>query len=201
LGTDNDYPISAPEAESTRLDYVALGHWHTPRVEVFGQTHIAYSGIPQPLSFSDPEQGSVFLIRVSEEKKVVIEPVATSVVSFKRISATIFHPLEVKRVIEKYADPDSVVKLVLSYSDNFTEAYEVEEIIKNSESRFLLLLSDNPNSPGFKPPNGSGSVMNEKLIEAYRAELNRLRDHDSAERAALYDKAYDLGVKIISGEI
>jgi DNA repair exonuclease SbcCD nuclease subunit len=201
LGMDNDYPISAPEIESSGLDYIALGHWHTPRVEVFEQTHLAYSGIPQPLSFSDPEQGSVFLVHVSEEKNVAIQPVATSTVSFRRISATIFHPIEVKRVIEKYADPDSIVKLVLSYSDNFTEAHEVEEIIKDSESRFLLLQSDNQNSPGFKPRNGNGSVMNEKLIEAYRAELNRLRDHDSAERTALYEKAYDLGVKIISGEI
>jgi len=201
LGTDNDYPITVPEGETSRLDYIALGHWHTPRIEVFGQTHIAYSGIPQPLSFSDPERGSVFFVRVSENNKVLIEPVATSTISFKRISATIFHPIEVKRVIEKYADPDSVVKLVLSYSDNFTEAYEVEEIIKNSESRFLLLLSDNPNSPRFKPPSNGGRVVNEKLIEAYRAELNRLRDNDSAERAALYDKAYELGVKIISGEI
>lgn len=168
---------------------------------MFGQTRAAYSGIPQPISFSDPERGSVFSVRLSEDKGAIISPVATSRISFKEVSATIFHPIEVEGVIEKHADPESIVKLSLSYSDNFTEAYEVEEIMKNSESRFLLLLSGNQKSSGSQPPNGAAHILNEKLIEAYRAELNRLRDHDSAERAALYDKAYDLGVKIISGEV
>ena len=39
-----------------------------------------------------------------------------------------------------------------------------------------------------------------QLIDAYTAELERLRHADSEERAVIYDKAAELGVRIFGGE-
>jgi hypothetical protein len=47
------------------------------------------------------------------------------------------------------------------------------------------------------PANGS----NEQLIRAFTAELDHLRRADSSERAVIYEKAAEHGVKIITGEL
>jgi hypothetical protein len=41
---------------------------------------------------------------------------------------------------------------------------------------------------------------NEQLIEAFEAELTRLREADSLERSVLYEKAAELGGLIIKGQ-
>ena len=200
LDFKNDYPIYPEDVIKSGLDYLALGHWHNSRIEKQGRTTIAYPGISQPISWSDPETGSVLVVRLDDSGSVSADPIAVSSINLQKIEAVIYHPLEVGQLLEKAANPNSIVKLNLLYSDNFNDKLEVEKIINIWSSRFLLVQSDNQ-KPEEKPAVlNVPEECNEMLIKAFKAELTRLKEADSPERGELYDKAASLGTRIITGE-
>jgi DNA repair exonuclease SbcCD nuclease subunit len=57
----DDFPIDLDVARTRRLDYLALGHWHSFYAHV-GRT--VYPGAPEPTSFGEPESGSVCLVSI-----------------------------------------------------------------------------------------------------------------------------------------
>ncbi len=200
-GIDSDFPIDPADIEKSGLDFLALGHWHSSRVETYGRTVAAYPGIPQPISHSDPEPGSVFFVEIDENAANSPEPIATSTIRLKKVTADIYHPQDLENLLDANADDKTIIKMDLRYSDKLKETYEVREIISKAEARFLLVQE---NSQKLKlagsPPVAMGEV-NQPLIEAYKAELERLREGDSSERAAIYKRASELGIKLIKGEI
>jgi DNA repair exonuclease SbcCD nuclease subunit len=200
-GVDSDFPIDPAEIEKSGLDYLALGHWHSPRIEICGRTVAVYPGIPQPLSFSDPESGSVSFVEIGETSPITPEPIATSTIRLKKVTADIYHPQDVENLLDEYADDKTIIKMDLRYSDKLKEASAVKEIIAKAKTRFLSVQE---NSQKHKSA-GSSSIttgeVNQALIDAYKAELEHLRQVDSPERTAIYERASELGVKLIKGEI
>jgi DNA repair exonuclease SbcCD nuclease subunit len=150
LDLSYDFPIEPKEIEESCLDYLALGHWHRVRVEKYGRTTVAYSGIPQPLSFSDPEEGSALVVTIGGSNPEIIEQMSTSTIIFKRISEVIYHPHQLTKVIDNEANTNKIIKLDLQFSDNLKEHHEIDRIIKNSASRFLSVNAD-----GWKEKNPS----------------------------------------------
>lgn len=195
-----DFPITPAEIETSGLDYLALGHWHKRRIEKAGRTAYAYSGTAQPISFSDPESGSCLYVRLDDAGEVSVEPIVVSAVTIKRASAVIYHPQEVAKFLEDLADENTIVKLALQYSDKCIETLEVEKIIAEAESRFLLVQAEDKNRDSRKPGVIPGDSPNDQLIQAFKAEIDHLREGDSAERSELYSRAAELGIKIIRGD-
>jgi DNA repair exonuclease SbcCD nuclease subunit len=200
-GFDSDFPINPAEIEKTGLDYLALGHWHSPRIENYGRTVAVYPGIPQPVSYSDPERGSVFFVRIAENTPIAPEPIATSTIRLKTVTADIFHPQDLENLLDEHADDRTIIKMHLRYSDKLKEVHAVKEIIAKAKSRFLLVQEDSPKKKSADPPVESIAEINQPLIDAYKAELTHLREVDSPERAVIYERASELGSKLIKGEI
>lgn len=202
LDLSYDFPMEPNEIEESGLDYLALGHWHKVRVEKYGRTTVAYSGIPQPLSFSDPEEGSVLIVTIGGSNPVIIEEMLTSTIIFKRISEVIYHPHQLTQVIDNEANTNKIIKLDLRFSDNLKEHHEIDRIIKNSASRFLSVSADDWKEKNPSPePEDINRGGNRLLITGYLEEIGRLKDNDSPERSDLYEKAANLGVCIIRGEV
>lgn len=200
-GLDSDFPIDPTEIETTGLDYLALGHWHSYRIENYGTTVAAYPGIPQPISYSDPETGSVFFVEIGENTPVSPESVAVSTIRLKKVMADIYHPQDLENLLDEHADDKTIIKMALRYSDKLKEKYAVREIIRKAEKRFLLVQENNQKSRPAVPPAGSTGEVNRPLIDAYKAELQHLREVDSPDRATIYERASELGIKLIKGEI
>jgi len=199
-GLENDFPIDPREIEKSDFDYLALGHWHKSRVEKFGRTVAAYPGISQPLSWSDPPEGEILLVRLEDTGEATTSPRSVSTVAFREIKATIYHPRELVRLLEKVVNPDTVVKLSLDYSDKLKEAREIDKIVKEASSRYLLVQSESHNTDKLPVSFNTPDKINEQFTEAFKAELARMQEADSSERSELYRKAVELGIAIITGE-
>jgi DNA repair exonuclease SbcCD nuclease subunit len=197
----DDYPIDTAEIGNTELDYMALGHWHSPRIQSYGKTVAAYSGIPQPLSYSDPEMGSILYITYISSLGCETEHVETSTIRLRKVTATIYHPQEVRKLIDYDPEINTILKLDLKYSDNCTERLEIDRIIENAKSRYILVQEENQRQSQPAGTPASAGDINQNLIDTFTSELERLREADSPERAAIYEKALELGTKIIKGDI
>ena len=59
------FPIALEAASRGRLDYLALGHWHSFLQQNDGGATIAYSGTPEQTSFTDRDCGTVSIVTIA----------------------------------------------------------------------------------------------------------------------------------------
>lgn len=59
-----DYPIAREAVSRGRLDYLALGHWHSTTLysDSGGATRMAYSGTHEPTRFGERDSGNVLVV-------------------------------------------------------------------------------------------------------------------------------------------
>ena len=202
LNLDGDFPIDPADIKSGGLDYLALGHWHRPRREQVGRTTVVYAGIPQPLGFGDPEEGTAVRVTIREDGAVEMEWLATGIISFRHIKDKVFHPQQVKRILERLAGDHIAVKIDFLFSDTLKERAEVARIVSDVISRFFLVITDDHTERKVSVLE-SGVVHKDgsRLSVEFLKELSRLKQDDTPERSRLYDQAAELGVRLIKGEI
>ena len=62
--TRGHFPISPKAASRGRLDYLALGDWHSYFRIADGSATIAYSGAPEATAFGEPDSGTVSIVTI-----------------------------------------------------------------------------------------------------------------------------------------
>ena len=68
--------ITTEEIASSKLDYLALGHWHSVQKGTAGAVTYAYAGAPEPVAINQDRAGKVLLVELDERdgaRKVTIE--------------------------------------------------------------------------------------------------------------------------------
>lgn len=58
------FPISPKAASTSRLDYLALGDWHSFFAHTDGTGTISYSGAPEATAFGEPDSGTVTIVTI-----------------------------------------------------------------------------------------------------------------------------------------
>ncbi|HDP68713.1 MAG TPA: DNA repair exonuclease [Candidatus Marinimicrobia bacterium] len=74
-----DYPIDAKRAESAKLDFLCLGHWHSylPNGE-----RTLYPGTPETTSFKEKDSGYVAIINIEKGQSPCIEKIPTGALTW-----------------------------------------------------------------------------------------------------------------------
>jgi DNA repair exonuclease SbcCD nuclease subunit len=86
----DDVVVTTQEIAASRLDYLALGHWHSTQQGKAGKVAYAYAGAPESVAIDQTGAGSVLLVTLDTDgaqKAVVIEE--------RRVGRTRFEALEV----------------------------------------------------------------------------------------------------------
>ncbi len=86
-----NFPISADRAETSGLDYLALGDWHGMRL--LGRT--AYPGTPEQTNFGEDGTGNVLIVSLKAGEMPSAEPVRVGGVSWIELKADIREPADV----------------------------------------------------------------------------------------------------------
>ncbi len=58
--------ITTDEIAATKLDYLALGHWHSAQTGKAGTVTYAYAGAPEPVALDQDRAGKVLLVELNE---------------------------------------------------------------------------------------------------------------------------------------
>jgi DNA repair exonuclease SbcCD nuclease subunit len=62
----DDVVITTDEIAASGLDYLALGHWHSARLDKAGTVKYAYSGAPEPVAVHQDRAGKVLHVELEE---------------------------------------------------------------------------------------------------------------------------------------
>ncbi|MBI3746162.1 MAG: DNA repair exonuclease [Chloroflexi bacterium] len=199
--------ITTEEIAASRLDYLALGHWHSASKGKAGQTTYAYPGAPEPVALDQDRAGNVLLVGLDMKdgaKSVTVEERKVGRTRFEKLeldaAAIATQPALIQQLASR-ADPDLVldVRLIgvrpdlLDVHVDEVEAALAGQFLKvRVRDRSLPALSDGP-----LPPEDTVLGAFVRDIEAGIAELEAA---DDVEGAGELRDVLRLGRLLLAGE-
>lgn len=199
--------ITTDEIAASKLDYLALGHWHSSSRGKAGSTVYAYSGAPEPVALDQDRAGNVLLVSLDlhdGNRDVQVQE--------RRVGRTIFQKFEIDAAtvasqpvliedLRMLANPDIVmdVRLIGVRPDALDlHAEEVEAALADAFLKIRVRdWSVPPLSEGPLPPEDTILGAFVRDIEAGIAEF------EAADNAAAATEARDvlrLGRLLLAGE-
>lgn len=101
-----DYPIPRDAASQSRLDYLALGHWHSTATYPGpdGVVRMAYPGTHETTKFGERDSGNALLVEIAGPgSPPVITPVRTGGLSWLSLEEDVRNPGDMARILERIA--------------------------------------------------------------------------------------------------
>jgi len=139
-----DYPIARDAATRARLDYMALGHWHSTATypDQDGAVRMAYAGTHETTKFGERDSGNAAIVEIAEPGTAPkVTPVRTGGLSWVVMEEELRErgdPSRLRERIESIKGPGSTLLDVrlwgLLATEDRGEVTRLEEI---SASRFL----------------------------------------------------------------
>lgn len=77
--------VTGESIASSRLHYLALGHWHSLADHSHGDVAAFYPGPPEALGAGDGERGRVLLVELEEGKRPLVKPISVGRRRFLRM--------------------------------------------------------------------------------------------------------------------
>ncbi len=118
--TDHDeVVVTLEEIAASGLDYLALGHWHSPQVAKTKGVTYAYAGAPEPVAVDQDKAGKVLLVTLDDadgRHAVTVEERAVGRTVFERRdidAATLESQPALVAALRKGANPDLVLDVRL----------------------------------------------------------------------------------------
>jgi exonuclease SbcD len=205
--TEHDEVVVAPEAiAATRLDYLALGHWHSVQRGQAGGTVWAYPGAPEPVALDQAGAGSVLLVSLEVRegrRQVTVEERRVGRTRVQRLDLDAggipSQPALVARLAEM-GDPDLILDVRLTGLRPETLDLVAEEVERDLAPRFFRLrvrdlsIAALPEGPLPPPDTIAGALARD--LEARIAEADAAGDPDAA---ADLREALHLGRLLLDG--
>lgn len=118
-GAASDHPIAADAAVRRRLDYLALGHFHSTRIypDAEGRPLMAYSGTHEPTAFGEDASGHALLVEIDAPGAAPrVQTLATALLDWRQLRATVEQPgglAATRRQLEELASSSRLLDLRL----------------------------------------------------------------------------------------
>lgn len=149
----DDFPIAYDTAEKSRLDYLALGHWHSQLKYKSrdGIERTVYSGTHETTKFGESPRGKALSVEIKEPESVPeINEIHTGILYWDRQTRNIANGEDIKNLItelEQIENPESsLLELVLEGTLDVQGLTIVEEELRPMlENRYLhhRLITEN----------------------------------------------------------
>lgn len=114
-----DYPIARDAAERARLDYLAIGHWHSyasfPASD--GVARLVYSGTHETTKFGERDSGNVLLVEIERRgAPPKITPIRTGGLNWRVLEADLAEAGDLERLrqqVEALDTPENMRQMLL----------------------------------------------------------------------------------------
>ncbi len=198
--------ITTEEIAASRLDYLALGHWHSAQNGKAGSVPYAYSGAPEAVALDQDRAGKVLLVELDEvagTRTAAIRELPVGRTRFDRSeldAATLDSQPALIAQLAARADPDLVldVRLVGVRRDDLD--LDLEEIEAALAPSFLKVRVRDASVPALtEGPLPSPDTIAGAFIRDLEARITELEAAGSTAEAAEERDALRLGRLLLAG--
>jgi DNA repair exonuclease SbcCD nuclease subunit len=205
--TDRDeVVITIEEIAASGLDYLGLGHWHSPQTASAGGVTYAYSGAPEPVALDQDRAGKVLLVELDErdgKRSVAVEERQVGRTTFTKLeidAATVASQPALVELLAARRDPDLVldVRLVGVRRDDLD--LDLDEIEAALAPSFLKVRVRDVSVPALtEGPLPSPDTIAGAFIRDLEARIKELEAAGSTAEAAEGRDALRLGRLLLAG--
>jgi exonuclease SbcD len=195
FGDENYYPIEKEEIESSKMDYIALGHFHTFH-EIKTTVPACYPGTPDGLGFNDTGKRGVVLVDL-DKNGVKINPnnINSKLYETYELECTdMVNEMEIEAKIREHSDPSKLLRVKLFGVPETLIKLDSEALLEEIENSFFHLeIIDNITFPS--------DIQVDNTIKG--AFINKIQGKISGstdpEEKKLLERALRLGVQALDG--
>ena len=133
-------PITKAQIDNSRLDYVALGHFHD-MLQIKSEVVCYYSGSPEGLSFKNKPDSGVLIVQWNGEK-VSVKPYKTAIREFHNIEidcTKLENDSDIKKTLEKNKGENKILRLILKGNPSLEFQIDKESLEKEFNSKYFFL--------------------------------------------------------------
>jgi exonuclease SbcD len=203
----DDVVITTDEIAASRLDYLALGHWHSSQSGKAGDVSYAYPGAPEAVALDQDRAGKVLLVELDVDgagkKSVAIHEHQVGRTRFEKVevdAATVASQPAAIQLLRERTDPDLVldVRLVGVRRDDLD--LDVDEIEGALAPSFLKVRVRDASVPALtEGPLPSPDTIAGAFIRDLEARIVELEAAGSTAEAAEQRDALRLGRLLLAG--
>ncbi|TAL08794.1 MAG: DNA repair exonuclease [Chloroflexota bacterium] len=185
--------ITTDEIAASKLDYLALGHWHSSSRGKAGDTVYAYSGAPEPVALDQDRAGNVLLVSLDlhdGKRDVQVNERRVGRTGFSKFevdAATLVSQAALIEDLQMLANPDIVMDVrLIGVRPDALDIHEEEIEAALAESFLKVRVRDRsvpPLSDGPLPPEDTILGAFVRDLEASIAEFEAADNHAAAAEA------------------
>lgn len=190
------------EIKSSKMDYIALGHYHIFTNYSQDSIRACYCGAPEMLNWDQKNSAHVAIVKIQSSGDINIEPKRVSQSHFKSITiplGTINNIDEIVSIIKSKAHKNVFLQVHLTGLCSFDLPLNVESLEKDLDPYFLRLTIINEAHPDLEEIRidelPSNTVMGQ-YVKMMMEELN----NSTGQEKDLAEKALKLGVNLLRGQ-
>jgi DNA repair protein SbcD/Mre11 len=205
--TDHDeVVITTDEIAATKLDYLALGHWHSAQSGRAGTVTYAYAGAPEAVALDQDRAGKVLLVELEERdgaKTVKVEERQVGRTRFEKReidASTLSSQPALVESLAAAADPDLVLDVRIGGVRPDELDLDLDEIESSLAASFLKVRVRDVSLPALTSgPLPSPDTIAGAFIRDLEASIAELEAAGSTHEAAEHRDALRLGRLLLAG--
>jgi DNA repair exonuclease SbcCD nuclease subunit len=205
--TDHDEVlITTDEIAATKLDYLALGHWHSAQTGRAGTVTYAYAGAPEAVALDQDRAGKVLLVELDERdggKTVKVEERQVGRTRFEKReidASTLSSQPALVESLAAAADPDLVLDVRIGGVRPDELDLDLDEIESSLAASFLKVRVRDVSLPALTSgPLPSPDTIAGAFIRDLEAGIAELEAAGSTDEAAEQRDALRLGRLLLAG--
>ena len=137
----DDYPIIDDDISNTKMNYIALAHWHKAAEYSVGNVVTWYCGSPELVAMDQSDSGSVLYVEL-EDSEVKVEKVSvgqTNLQNLKIDLSNIKTYEELESCISKEADMSLILRIALTGIRDKSLSFDVNQLQDLMQEQFYFL--------------------------------------------------------------
>jgi len=199
---EDDYVFTADQIQNSQMQYVALGHWHSPYACSEKGVPAWYSGPPEIISTDQKQPGSVLLVTLPDSGEARVEIRQTGLRSCDQLQidlSDLENLSQLRQQITEGANPNLIRKVVLKGLRNQDLRPSPDDLEAELSDSFFHLSVDNRSHP--RVAELPETAYAEQVILARFVSL--VKEHIEtcpAEDREIAEDALQYGLALLQGE-
>ncbi len=195
FGDENYYPIEKEEIESSKMDYIALGHFHN-FYEINTSVPACYPGTPEGLGFNDTGSRGVVIVDL-DKNGVKVNPNNINSRVYEEYDlecSDLVNEAEIEKKICEHSDPNKLLRVKLFGVPETLIKLDSDALLEEIKNSFFHLeIIDNITSP-------SDLQIDNTIKGTFITKMQgKISGSTNPEEKKLLERALRLGIQALDG--
>jgi exonuclease SbcD len=201
LAEKAEQPIYPKEIEDCRMDYVALGDWHSFADHSQGLVRATYCGAPEPTAYD--QEGAGFVSKVTlDEQGVQVEKIRVGKIHTQQVHVNVTgqNEVDIQDLILDHAGEDRMVDVILTGLAKVGTVIDPAELEMLLSQNFYTLRVRNQSHPQMDDISLADYPSGHLIRRYIQIMVEHLQQAQDNHRADIAEQALQLGVALLHGK-